>query len=256
MDFNYRKPAHILALLFVAASLLMFVVVPIITYFGVISTESTTGQLAGFPEEFAVVMEIFILLLQLVFVVFLFVLVPLIWYSLVNRINLKEMLSRLRLRTDGLDKAILWGVITAIAAFAIMAVLSGVLQVVGVNAEEAGNIKDLELYFSIPSILLLSTFQPIAEEIFFRGFLLDKISSLYGNYVAMGITSVLFGLAHLSQGNVIPAIMTGLIGVLLAYIVVKTKNLYAAITAHILFNLTSVTLYIIGKMYLTEALIL
>lgn len=256
MDFNYRKPAHILALLFVAASFLMFVVLPIITFFGVTSSDTASGQLTGLSEEFTVVMEVFMLVLQLVFVVFLFILVPLIWYSLVNHIRLKEMISRLRLRTDGLDMAIVWGIITAIAAFLVMIVLSVALQFTGVNTEDAGNIQDLELYFSIPSILLLSTFQPIAEEIFFRGFLLEKISSLYGNYVAISITSLLFGLAHLSQGNVIPAIMTGLIGVLLAYIVIKTKNLYASITAHILFNLTSVTLYIIGKAFVTGALIL
>jgi len=147
-------------------------------------------------------------------------------------------------------------IVTAIAAFVVIIGLSTVFQIVGVNAEEAGNIKDLELYFSLPSILLLSAFQPIAEEIFFRGFLLEKLGSLFGNNISILVTSVLFGLAHLSQGNVIPAIMTGLIGVLLAYIVLKTKNLYAGITAHILFNVTSVTLYIIGKMVLTEALIL
>jgi len=217
---------------------------------------STTGQLTQTTTGYSVVFEVVILLLQFVFVVFLFILVPLLWYALVNRLRPKEMFSRLRLRTEGLDKAVVWGVLTAIAAFIVMIGISVILQLAGVNTEEAGNIKDLELYFSLPSLLLISTFQPIAEEIFFRGFLLEKIGSLYGNNVSIVITSILFGLAHLSQGNVVPAVMTGLIGVLLGYIVIKTKNLYAAISAHMLFNLTSVTLYILGKTVLTEALIL
>ena len=256
MDFNFRKPAHIFAALFVAASLLVFVVLPIISFFSVMSTDSTVAQFTQFPEGYAAAMEVFILLLQLIFVVFLFILVPLLWYALVNRLSVTEMFSRLRLRKEGLDIAIMWGIVTAIAAFVVIIGLSAVLQIVGVNAEEAGNIKDLELYFSLPSILLLSAFQPIAEEIFFRGFLLEKLGSLFGNNISILITSMLFGLAHLSQGNIIPAMMTGLIGVLLAYIVLKTKNLYAGITAHILFNVTSVTLYIIGKIVLAEALIL
>lgn len=256
MDFNPRNPAHLFALLFVAAALFVFIVVPILTFFNGISMGSTTEQLTQTTTGYSVVFEVVILLMQLVFVVFLFILVPLLWYALVNRLRPKEMFSRLRLRTEGLDRALAWGVLTAIAAFIVMIGMSVILQLAGVNTEEAGNIKDLELYFSLPSLLLISTFQPIAEEIFFRGFLLEKISSLYGNNVSIIVTSLLFGLAHLSSGNVVPAVMTGLIGVLLGYIVIKTKNLYAAISAHMLFNLTSVTLYIIGKTVLTEALIL
>jgi membrane protease YdiL (CAAX protease family) len=256
MDFNYRKPAHIFAASLVTLSILVFVILPIVSFFGVMSTDSATDELSSLSNDYAVFMELFILLLQMVFVIFLFVLVPLIWYKLVNHFSFKEMLSRLRLRIDGIDKAVMWGVFTAVAAFVVMIGMSSIIQLFGVNAEDAGNIKDLELYFSIPSILLLSTFQPIAEEIFFRGFLLEKIGNRFGNNISILVTSVLFGLAHLLNGNVIPAIMTGIIGILLAYIVLKTKNLYAAITAHILFNLTSVILYIIGKAVLFEALIL
>ncbi len=256
MDFTYRKPSHLFAVLLVMLSIFVFVILPIVSFFGVMSSDSATGQLPQFPNEYAVYMEVIILLLQIVFVIFLFILVPVIWYTLVNQFSFKEMFYRLRLQVKGIDKAILWGIVTATAAYVVTIGITLSLQFFGVNVEDAGNIKDLELYFSIPSILLLSTFQPIAEEIFFRGFLLEKLSARYGNTVSIVVTSMFFGLAHLLQGNVIPAILTGMIGILLAYVVVKTNNLYSAIIAHMLFNVTSVILYIVGKTYLTGALML
>jgi len=114
----------------------------------------------------------------------------------------------------------------------------------------------LELLFSIPSILFLITLQPIAEEFFFRGFLLDKFSSTHGAIVGVLLSSLFFGLAHLSFNNLYPAVMTGCIGILLAFLVVKTKNLTAAIIAHVLFNLASFTLYLVGNDLVTEALML
>ena len=166
------------------------------------------------------------------------------------------MLSRIMLRTDKLDMAFLWGLITAIIAFGVIISIGVVLTVLGVDIENASNIKDLEAIFSIPSMLVLITLQPIAEEFFFRGFLLEKISKTSGVIPAIIISSALFGIAHLSYGNIYPAFMTGGIGVILAFLVVRTKNLTTAIIAHILFNLTSFIIYVIGQDFPTEALML
>jgi len=85
------------------------------------------------------------------------------------------------------------------------------------------------------------------KRFFFRGFLLDKINSIVGKEAAIIITALLFGFAHLSFGNVYPAFMTAVIGLLLAFLIFKTKNLYSAIIAHILFNLVSFSFYILNK---------
>ena len=123
------------------------------------------------------------------------------------------------------------------------------LQAFGFDLTDASNITDLELYFSIPSIFILATIQPIGEEIFFRGFLLDKISILSDEKTAIIITSVLFGIAHLTYAKVYPAVLTAIVGVLFAFIVVKTKNLFSSIVAHITFNVASITFYILGQMF-------
>jgi membrane protease YdiL (CAAX protease family) len=153
----------------------------------------------------------------------------------------------LKLKKENIEKAILWGTITVVIAFILIAVIGGLFQFLGFDLTDSSNIPQLELYFTIPSILILIIIQPVGEEIFFRGFLLDKLNNLFGKMVAIMITSLLFGVAHLSLGNIYPAILTLIIGFLLAILVIKTNNLYSAIIAHILFNVISFSLYIIGK---------
>ena len=117
----------------------------------------------------------------------------------------------------------------------------------GFKAEDLGNIQDLEQFFSPVSLLFLISIQPIAEEIFFRGFLFDKIENYAGGNIAIFVTAVLFGLAHMSYQKIYPVIFPMIMGVFLGFIIIKTKNLYSAITAHITFNLASFILYIFAK---------
>ena len=104
--------------------------------------------------------------------------------------------------------------------------------------------------------MILISCQPIAEEIFFRGFLLDKTRKIVGTNGAIVLTSILFGLAHISMGNVIPAIIISVVAVVFGYMVVRTKSLMTGIIAHVVFNLTSFLLYVIAKTVVTEGLIL
>ena len=89
--------------------------------------------------------------------------------------------------------------------------------------------------------------QPIAEEIFFRGYLFDKIEKFGGGSFAIIITSLLFGLAHMSYGKLYPVIMPFLMGIILGYIVYRTKNLYSSIVAHTVFNISVITIAFVGS---------
>jgi membrane protease YdiL (CAAX protease family) len=211
-------------------------------------TESVqTEQIENISDSIRSLFGIIFLFLQLILVFILFILVPILWYHWVNRINLKQILSHLKLRNKGIDEAILWGIITTIFIFFIIIVIGVIMMYIGFDLTESSNIPELETYFSLPMLLILITFQPIGEEIFFRGFLLEKINSYAGKEAAIIITALLFGIAHLSFGNIYPAIITTIVGFLLAFLVIKTKNLYSAITAHIIFNLASFSFYIIAK---------
>jgi len=250
MDFTIKKPAHIFSLLILIFTLIIVVILPIISYFSVpISTESIDTD--NISESYWVFVEIFVLILQILIVAIgMFIVVPLLWYRVVNNYTFKEILSRIKLRKEGMDMAILWGFLTVIVMFAFLFIIGIFLTFYGVTLDDSSNITDLEQIFSLPSIFIVVALQPIGEEIFFRGFLLDKINAIYGRETALIATSILFGIAHLTYGNIYPAIMTGVLGLLLAYMVVKTKSLTTAIVAHILFNLLSVSLYIFGKSFI------
>ena len=234
MDFTIKKPTHLFALVILVVAFSIIIILPIYSFFYIpLSIEST--QIGETSEQFRLFFEIFTLVLQILIVAIgLFILVPFIWYKVVNKLSFKEILFRIKLRKEGIDMAIFWGIISMIAMFGIMFIIGIVLTFSGFNLEESSNITDLEQIFSLPSIFFIVAFQPIGEEIFFRGFLLDKINSIAGKETAIIVTSILFGIAHLTYGNIYPAIMTGILGLILAYMVIKTKSLTTAIISHIL----------------------
>lgn len=246
MDFSIKKPTHIFALIMIIITFLIFIFLPVLSYFGM-SFSTQTDQISGTQGSFGIIFEIILLLFQILIVIGLFIIVPFLWYFIVNKFTLREIVYQLKLRVQGIDIAFLWGIVTAIVALVVIVAIGALFMSLGFDLKDASNIPDLELYFSLPSILFLIAFQPVAEEIFFRGFLLEKIDSLTGKKTAIITTAILFGIAHLSSGNIYPAFMTGVIGILLAFLVIKTKNLYSAITAHILFNLASFSMYIFAK---------
>jgi membrane protease YdiL (CAAX protease family) len=248
MDFDFKNPAHLIALFLLILSFLMFVAVPIFTYFGMFGdVASTTAQLNEYPEGFKIIFEIFALLMQLTLVLILFVIVPFVWYKLVNKFSLSQMTDAIRLKKERIDMAFVYGVLSAAVMLGIIIGIGIILTLLGFDLEDAGNIQDIEQLFSIPATLILITVQPVAEELFYRGFLLEKLEKLSSAPVAITGTAILFGLAHLTTGNLYPALLTGIAGAVLAVLVIKTKNLTAAIIAHILFNVASFAMYTLGQ---------
>lgn len=74
---------------------------------------------------------------------------------------------------------------------------------------------------------------PIAEETFFRGFLLQGLTPWAGPIGAAIASSVLFSLSHGSIGMLIPVFLSGMI---LAWAFMKTKSLTPGIFAHSMQN--------------------
>jgi len=244
MDFDIKKPSHLFALLLISITFLVIIIASVISYFDVFPG-SGSAEMDVLSGEMGLFFEIFLLLSQLILVIILLVIFPIIWYLVVNKSKFKEILQRLQIKKEGIDAAFLWGILSIIFIFGMYFVVSLVITYFGFNPEDQGNIEDIEVFFSPATMFILIAIQPAFEEIFFRGFLLDKINSVSGKYTAILITSVLFGLAHLIPGKIYPAFITGIIGVILAILVLKTKNLFAAIIAHTGFNIISYILYLL-----------
>jgi len=246
MDFNWKKPSHLFSLFALILSLGILIVLPTITFF-LLPTATSTDYLSDLSASAKMFFEITLLLLQFILVAGSMVIVPLLWYTLVNKYSLRAIFAHLNLHKKQWDKAILYGVGTVVICFAIIFIIDLVLVQLGLNLNDSSNITDLEQYFSLPAIFVLLTVQPIAEEIFFRGFLLDKLQNIAGAKIAIVTTGILFGLAHLLYGNPYPAFAITFVGIIFAYIVVKTRNLKTVIIAHILFNVTSFVLYLVSQ---------
>ncbi len=248
MDFNYKKPLHLFALLLVLSSIFIILISPILSFFEFFpSTQSVEYQ--NIVENLDLMAEIFMLIFQLIFAFVFFILFPLLWYLLVNSLSFKKTLTKIRLTLKNIDMAFLWGILTVGLIFAITFVLEFILQQSGADLSDLSNIPDLEALFSPAILFFLVAVMPVAEEIFFRGFLLEKFESFAGQNFAIMLTAVLFGVAHMSYGKIYPVIMPIVMGLLLGYIVIKTKNLYAAIIAHVTFNVTVIILYFAFKSF-------
>jgi membrane protease YdiL (CAAX protease family) len=242
-----KKPSHIVAFLLFLISFIIIIIVPILSFFNILpSTQSVEYQ--RITESFELISEIFFLIFYLIFAIVLFILIPLFWYIIVNNCTLKEgFTSRLKLRLENIDMAFLWGIVAAIGVLIVSFLIVFILQFFGANISDLSNIPDIEQFFSPATMFFLIAIMPIAEEIYFRGFLLDKFSSYAGKNIGIVSTAVLFGIAHMSYGKIYPFLLPILMGIILAYIVIKTKNLYASIIAHIMFNVVVFVLYYLGK---------
>ena len=89
----------------------------------------------------------------------------------------------------------------------------------------------------IATILLVGIVGPMAEEIFFRGFVLPGLVKKFGIIWALVISSVVFGLFHIDPATVVP---TFTLGLALGWVYIKTGSIWPAMFAHGLHNTVAV----------------
>jgi uncharacterized protein len=87
-------------------------------------------------------------------------------------------------------------------------------------------------------VFLLAISPGIFEELAFRGFILSSYLKTQSIKKSVVLTSLFFGILHLSPANVIG---TFGIGLLIAYLLIKSKSLFPAIMVHILHNFYLIT---------------
>ncbi len=94
------------------------------------------------------------------------------------------------------------------------------------------------LWLDILIYLYICVAGPVLEELIFRGVLLEGLRK-YGNFFGIVMSSVLFGLMHQNAQQCIPAICMGMV---MAYMAVKSGSLLPSIFIHILNNSLSAVL--------------
>ena len=113
---------------------------------------------------------------------------------------------------------------------------TGFLWIVG-NFKEADVVNPLESVLSNSSIwatiIFAGILSPIIEEVLFRGVMLNKLRT-YGDKIAIIITALLFGLFHENFSQFFYAVGLGMI---FAYVTLKTGTIKYSIGLHIMINM-------------------
>ncbi len=91
----------------------------------------------------------------------------------------------------------------------------------------------------------------LAEEVIFRGIMLRRAMELLGSWQGVLLVTGVFSAMHIFYLNLIDLTFVFCVGLLYAYIVLRTKNLWGAIMSHTLAN---VMLYLIAPFLLLSSL--
>ena len=87
----------------------------------------------------------------------------------------------------------------------------------------------------IPRIIVIGILAPVFEELIFRKLLIDRLSR-YGSFIAIIVSGLFFGLFH---GNFSQFFFATGIGLLFAFLYVKTGKIHLTIILHMMVNLFS-----------------
>ena len=87
------------------------------------------------------------------------------------------------------------------------------------------------------TILASCVFVPIAEELLFRGILLERCKEMTGERLGILFSALLFGVIHV---NVVQFLYASILGAVLAIFVVKTKRVWVAVLGHAAANLMAI----------------
>jgi len=82
-------------------------------------------------------------------------------------------------------------------------------------------------------VVLAVVVAPVAEETFFRGFILAGIGRRLGNAWAVVLSALLFSVAHMQPGALLPIFILGL---LLGWLYVRTRSIWPCILTHFAYN--------------------
>jgi membrane protease YdiL (CAAX protease family) len=136
---------------------------------------------------------------------------------------------------------LLIGLGVGLGAATFLILLGLLLDVLGVPVEETSPIIDefQRLVRVRPELLLLIPLVAgVTEEVFFRGLLQPR--------VGLVASSALFGIVHGAYATWLQLVVPALAGLLLGYLYLRTRDLWAPIAAHFMFNFVQFVLIAMG----------
>ena len=162
---------------------------------------------------------------------------------------LKNMLVSLDLSTPTW-KDIGWGLIIALAALQLLAILSVALDWLGLvdSGQKQAAIELVpeggwDLFWFFVTVCLLV---PIVEEIVFRRWIYRPLAGRIGFWAALAISSVVFGLAHFEASTPGAVVLAAILGVVFVLVYRWSGNLWTPIVAHMTVNALAIVAQVLG----------
>ena len=129
-----------------------------------------------------------------------------------------------------------------LAGLAVFSVAVGVAAIVGVyRVIGQGDLSGL-----VPALIAAAIFPAVSEELVFRGILFRWLEEWGGSWVALLVTSALFGAAHLMNPNASPIAAVGIAfeaGVMLGAAYMLTRSLWLPMGLHAAWNFAQGEIY-------------
>jgi len=149
--------------------------------------------------------------------------------------SLRRVLHHLYVRRNNAPVSILVGAATALLfLFALGAVLMGAQQLgIDVDSELSGVIAENMTPLLLVAVPALSA---VSEELFFRGYIQMHLASWRGQLLAIPVSALLFGVAHLAYRHPVQVFAPLAFGVVLGLLMLRYRNVLAPMAAHFTFN--------------------
>lgn len=146
----------------------------------------------------------------------------------------KRPLKQMGLYSKGWFKQLMFGIsfgTVLISLIAVIMLASGLMQVSVLNF---GNFSNQLFWRGLLVFVGVGFF----EELLFRGFLMSALKTTRNKWVIALLSSFIFGISHIANPSVTPFALINitLIGVLIAYLFIKTGRLWAPIGIHFAWN--------------------
>ncbi len=133
-----------------------------------------------------------------------------------------------------------WGMAALVAAWIVVVAYQVLVDALDIEVLKPVSAIHGEESFTMLAVVLTGIavllMAPLAEEIFHRGFLVGAIARRWGPAAAVVISAAIFSVLHFDVGSLIPFFIVG-VAFALAYL--KSRNLWASISAHFIFNLVA-----------------
>ena len=132
--------------------------------------------------------------------------------------------------------------VTLSIGLSVTAVYALIMEALGIeillpdqNLEEIAALDGLA---RIPTFAIVGLLAPLGEEIFFRGFLLAALVPVLGGLRGALVSSAVFSAAHFNIGTLLPIFVMGM---LLAWLYLRTGSIWPSFVAHAAQNLLALT---------------